>query len=206
VATSTDRALRSSTRDQLLLQASLLFRERGFHATSVGDVLDRAGVQKGSLYHHFPSKEDLAHAVIDRWVEHLRTHVLDRLNASDGRTPLDRIEATLDEFLAEQEAAHCRGGCPFGNLALEMADVHEGFRARLVDTFCRMADAFAAQIARAQADGAVRSDADPHSLGCFLVAAVEGGILLAKVHRSPAPLAAALRCAKAHIESLRTNA
>jgi TetR/AcrR family transcriptional regulator, transcriptional repressor for nem operon len=206
VASQADRGPGSSTRDTLLTEASLLFRERGFHGTSVGDVLDRAGVQKGSLYHHFPSKEELAHAVIDRWVEKLRARVLDPLAAADGRRAIERVTSTLDGFLAEQTEAHGRGGCPFGNLAAEMADVHEGFRARLVDAFRRMAEGFAAQVARAQEEGDLRRDVDAAALGCFLVAALEGGILLAKVHRSCEPLATTLGCVKAHLASLRTTA
>ncbi len=192
-----------ATRDMVLEHASALIRERGFRSTSIGDVLERAGGQKGSFYNSFPWKEDLRQAVLDRWSQDLRARLLDYLTEKDGPPPLERIAAALDGFVADQESTNCRGGCPFGNLAIELADVHEGFRARLADAFGQLETAFSNLIARAQADGALRPDADPKALGTFLVASVEGGILLAKVHKTCAPLQATLRAAEAHLASFR---
>jgi len=195
----------STTREQVLQHAATLIRERGFRSTSIGDLLDRAGVQKGSFYYYFPSKEDLGHAVLERWTQELRVRLLDFLTDPDGPAPLERIAAALDGFLTEQEASGCRGGCPFGNLAMELADVHEGFRERISEAFGRLEGAFASLIARAQAAGDLRSDADPRALGEFLVASIEGGILLCKVHKSAGALASTLRAAEAHLASFRTN-
>jgi TetR/AcrR family transcriptional repressor of nem operon len=194
-----------ATKEHVLEQAAALIRERGFRSTSIGDILERAGVQKGSFYYYFPSKEDLGHAVLDRWTQDLRGRLLEFLTAPDGPPPLDRITATLDGFVEEQEKNGCRGGCPFGNLAVELADVDEGFRGRLSEAFTNVAKAFGDLIARAQGDGDVQPTADPARLGPFLVACIEGGILLAKVHKSCAPLSAALREAEAHLDFYRTH-
>jgi TetR/AcrR family transcriptional repressor of nem operon len=196
----------SGTREQVLNHAATLIRERGFRATSIGDLLDRAGVQKGSFYYYFPSKEDLGHAVLDRWIEELRSRLIGFLTSPEGPPPLERIAAALDGFLTEQESTGCRGGCPFGNLAVELADVHEGFRTRISGALRELADAFGTLVDRARTQGDLRSDADPRRLGDFLVASIEGGILLAKVHKSPEPLEAALRAAEAHLASHRTRA
>jgi TetR/AcrR family transcriptional repressor of nem operon len=196
----------NGTREQVLNHAASLIRERGFRATSIGDLLERAGVQKGSFYYYFPSKEDLGHAVLDRWIEELRGRLIDYLRSPEGPPPLERIGAALDGFLSEQESAGCRGGCPFGNLAIELADVHEGFRTRISAAFRELSDAFGSLIQRAKADGDLAPHADPRRIGEFLVASIEGGILLAKVHKSPEPLAAALRSAEAYVASHRTGA
>lgn len=193
----------TATKELVLTHAIALMRERGFQATSIGDLLERAEVQKGSFYYYFPSKEALGHAVLDRWTEDLRSRLLTFLTAPDGPPPLDRIHAVLAGFLTEQESNGCRGGCPFGNLALELADVHEGFRERLSGAFRETSDAFAGLLDRAKADGAIRADADAKAIGHFLVASIEGGILLAKVHKSCEPLAATLRAAEAHVASFR---
>jgi TetR/AcrR family transcriptional regulator, transcriptional repressor for nem operon len=195
----------SRTREQVLSHASDLFRERGFRGTSIGDVLARTGIQKGSLYHHFASKEELGHAVLDRWTEDMRSRLLEVLTSPFGAAPLDRIAASLDGFVAAQEASGCRGGCPFGTLAAEMADVDERFRLRLSDAFRKLSDAFAALVTKAKHDGELRPEADPRALGDFLVAAIEGGILLSKVHRSTASLSATMRAAKAHLFSFRSH-
>ena len=195
----------NSTRDHVLAHAAALIRERGFRSTSIGDLLERADVQKGSFYYYFPSKEALGHAVLDRWTEELRTRLLDFLTSPDGPPPLERIGAALDGFVTEQEASNCRGGCPFGNLAVELADVHEGFRRRLSDAFCRLSTAFADLLERAQRTGQLRADADPRALGDFLVASIEGGILLAKVHKSAATLRTVLHQAREHVDCWRAR-
>src|SRR5262245_56272307 len=202
---SSSPARGAATKENVLAHAAALFRERGFQATSIGDLLERADVQKGSFYYYFPSKEALGHAVLDRWIEAMREKLLASLVAKDGPPPLDRIHATLAAFVSEQEAAGCRGGCPFGNLAIELADVHEGFRERLAAAFGELSHAFSGLLELAQAEGALRRDADAKALGWFVVASIEGGILLAKVHKSCAPLAATLRAAEAHVSSFRTS-
>ena len=123
-----------------------------------------------------------------------------------ARADLERIAAAFDGFVSEAEATGCRGGCPFGNLAIELADVHEDFRLRLSEAFRSLSRAFAGLVEDAQARGQVRPDADAAALGDFLVAAIEGGILLAKVHRSCEPLRATLREAEARLSSYRTGA
>jgi TetR/AcrR family transcriptional repressor of nem operon len=190
----------------VLQHAAALIREKGFRSTSIADVLERAGIQKGSFYYYFPSKEDLGHAVLDRWVADMQHEIVDGLTAADGPPPLERITSCLKLFVTETEAHGCRGGCVFGNLALELADVHEGFRARLAESFRRLSGAFASLIEKARAAGDVRSDTDARSLGEFLVACVEGGILLAKVHKSCDPLERTLRAAEAYLLSHRRKA
>src|SRR5262245_23578639 len=193
----------SSTRDQVLAHAAALIRERGFRSTSIGDLLERADVQKGSFYYYFPSKEALGHAVLDRWCEEMKSRLLDFLTSPEGPAPLDRITAVLEGFVTEAQASGGRGGCPFGNLAIELADVHEGFRERLSTAFSQLSGAFAALLERARASGDLCPESDPKALGEFIVASVEGGIMLAKVHKSADTLAAVLRQAREHIDCRR---
>jgi TetR/AcrR family transcriptional repressor of nem operon len=194
----------SSTREQVLEHATALIRERGFRATSIGDLLERAGIQKGSFYYYFPSKEDLGHAVLDRFVEDLEKRLLDFLTAPAGPQPLERIGAVLDGFVAQTEASGGKGGCPFGTLAMELADVHDGFRVRLSDALKRLEGAFADLLGRAREAGELRRDADPKALASFVMAGLEGGMLLAKTHRDVACLRTPLHFVEAHLASYRT--
>src|SRR5262249_59973346 len=75
------------------------------------------------------------------------------------------------------------GGCPMGNLATELADAHEGFRRRLADGFDRWRQCLAATLSRAQALGTFAADVDPERLARFLVAGIEGAILLTKLQK-----------------------
>jgi TetR/AcrR family transcriptional repressor of nem operon len=194
----------ASTREALVERAGDLFRERGFRATSIGDVVEHTGVPKGSLYHHFASKDLLGYAVLDRWRDEFRSRFLDPLGAADGPPPLERVTGFLEQFVEAQRTGACRGGCPFGTLAAEMADVHEGFRERLAAAFQGFADALGGTLRRAQAEGTLRADADAAALATFLLATLEGGVLLAKVHRATAALDTAVGAARTHLERFRT--
>jgi TetR/AcrR family transcriptional regulator, transcriptional repressor for nem operon len=102
----------------------------------------------------------------------------------DGRRPpLSQVEAFLDQILATQRARNCIGGCPMGNLATELADAHEGFRRRLAEGFDRWRHCLAASLSRAQAMGSLAADVDAEVLARFLVASIEGAILLTKVQK-----------------------
>lgn len=68
-----------------------------------------------------------------------------------------------------------------GNLASELSDMHEGFRRRLAEIFTVWRERMTDTLREAQADGSLRSECDPASLAHFLVAALEGAILLTKV-------------------------
>lgn len=193
------------TRERLLDAAAGLIRGRGFRATSVGDILQATQLPKGCFYHHFESKEALGQALLARWSAELEGRLLDYLTRPDGPPPLERIAAALDGFLTEQEQSGCRGGSAFGNLALELSDESEAFRAPLSAAFRRLSSAFAGLLAQAREQGVLRTDTDAASLAEFLVAAIEGGILLARVHRDPAVLGGVLRAAEAHVWSHRAQ-
>jgi len=174
---------RSPVKEQILEVATRLMALRGYHRTALDDVLQESGAGKGNFYHYFRSKEDLGYAILDRLLEGFETRTLAPIFADRTRDPLDQVEAFLDEVLATQRARNCVGGCPLGNLATELADAHEGFRQRLADGFERWRQYLAAALARAQAVGAITQDVEPTTLARFLVAGIEGAILLAKVQK-----------------------
>jgi TetR/AcrR family transcriptional regulator, cholesterol catabolism regulator len=91
-ANSATRAPRQDNRRQQLLDvAARLFRERGYHVTSMRDIAREVGMLSGSIYYHFPSKEEMLLAVYE---EGLR-HIAERVDAAVAgqRTPWERLEA-----------------------------------------------------------------------------------------------------------------
>jgi len=174
---------RSPVKEQILEVATRLMAARGYHRTSLDDVLRESRAGKGNFYHYFRSKEDLGYAILDRVLTRFETRTLAPIFGDGARDPLDQVDAFLDEVLATQRARNCVGGCPLGNLATELADAHEGFRQRLAAGFERWRQCLAAALARAQALGAFAPDVDPAALARFLVAGIEGAILLTKVQK-----------------------
>ena len=171
----------AATRDQILDAAARLIHLRGYHGTSLDDVLRESGVGKGNFYYYFRSKEDLGFAIIDRVVERFLERTLEPAFVDPTADPLDQVRAFLDRLLEVQRQRNCVGGCPMGNLACELSDVHEGFRQRLADIFERWRVMLAATLERGRESGRLRADLDAASAAGFVVAALEGAILMAKV-------------------------
>jgi TetR/AcrR family transcriptional regulator, transcriptional repressor for nem operon len=173
----------SPVKAKILEVATRLMAVRGYHRTSLDDVLRESGAGKGNFYHYFRSKEDLGYAILDGLLARFEARTLRPIFGDASRPPLQQVEAFLDEILATQRARNCVGGCPMGNLATELADAHEGFRQRLADGFERWRQWLAATLARARAEGALAPDVDAEALARFLVAGIEGAILLTKVQK-----------------------
>jgi TetR/AcrR family transcriptional repressor of nem operon len=174
---------RSPVKEQILEVATRLMAVQGYHRTALDDVLRESGAGKGNFYHHFRSKEELGYAILDRLLERFETRTLVPVFQTADRPPLAQVEAFLEQILATQRARNCVGGCPLGNLAMELADAHEGFRQRLATGFERWRACLGGALARAQAEGTLAPDAEPDELARFLVASIEGAILLTKVQK-----------------------
>ena len=103
-------------REQLVEQATILFREKGFSATSIDEIVRACGITKGSLYYHFASKEDLATEVMERVHRFFVDHIFVHINQAErpGRAELVAFNAAVETFFA----AH-PDGCLLANLSLE---------------------------------------------------------------------------------------
>jgi TetR/AcrR family transcriptional regulator, transcriptional repressor for nem operon len=173
----------AATRDQILDAATRIIHLRGYHCTSLDDVLRESNVGKGNFYYYFKSKEELGFAIIDRIVRGFAERTLEPSFADPDADALEQINAFLDRILEGQRRRNCVGGCPLGNLASELSDVHEGFRQRLADSFAQWQVKLAEALERGQARGRLRADLDPGRAAEFFVASLEGAILLSKVAR-----------------------
>jgi TetR/AcrR family transcriptional repressor of nem operon len=179
--TETKSAKGAATRDQVLDAAARLIHLQGYHCTSLDDVLRESGVGKGNFYYHFKSKEELGYAIIDRLIRGFLDRTLEPAFADPDADPVAQIHGFLDRVLDNQRERNCVGGCPMGNLASELSDVHEGFRKRLAEIFVQWRATLSRALRRGQATGRLGAGCDPEAAAHFLVAALEGAILMSKV-------------------------
>ncbi len=179
----TKSAKATATRDQILDAAGRLIHLRGYHNTSLDDVLRESGVGKGNFYYYFKSKEGLGFAIIDRVVQGFLERILEPAFADEAADPIAQIHGFLDRVLDTHRGRNCVGGCPLGNLASELSDIHEGFRQRLAEIFEHWRVKVADALERGRARGRLRADLDVVGAAGFVVASLEGAILLAKVTR-----------------------
>jgi TetR/AcrR family transcriptional repressor of nem operon len=172
-----------STREALLKAATRLIHVQGYQNTSLDDVLRESGVGKGNFYYHFRSKEDLGYAILDQIVASFLERTLEPCFSRAEAPRLGQIRCFLDTVLEAQRQRKCVGGCAMGNLASELSDVHEGFRARLASVFTAWRGRLTVALREAQDRGEVVAACEPDSIGHFLVAALEGSILLSKLSK-----------------------
>ena len=170
-----------TTRDAILAAALRLMHVHGYHATSLDDVLRESGVGKGNFYYHFRSKEELGYAILDQIVAAFVESTLAPCFADPTGAPLAQIRCFLDRLEQAQRDRKCMGGCAMGNLASELSDVHEGFRKRLATVFTTWHARFAEALAEAKRRGEVVAGCEPGATARFVVASLEGAILLTKV-------------------------
>jgi TetR/AcrR family transcriptional repressor of nem operon len=188
-----------STRDQILTAASHLISVKGYNHTSLDEILRVSGVGKGNFYYYFKSKEKLGFAILDLIIQRFVTGVVEPSFSDGDLTPLERVHRFLDRVLDVQKKRNCIGGCPMGNLASELSDVHEGFRQRLVQIFATWRENLGEAFRQGQADGNFRQDFDPERLAHFFVAGLEGGILMTKVTREIVVMETCVNELKAHL-------
>jgi TetR/AcrR family transcriptional repressor of nem operon len=177
----------TNTKSRILTVARRLFHSRSYADVGVKQICDEARVQKGSFYHFFPSKRDLALAVIDDmaddWAHGFVAEAFDH-----NLAPLERLEYMVDAAYYWQKAAKdIEGrvrGCLFGNLALEVSTREEILRAKLMAVFNKTKGKFRETLEEAVASGAIAAlDAD--STAAAMLAYLEGVILLAKTQNDP---------------------
>jgi TetR/AcrR family transcriptional repressor of nem operon len=184
---------RASTRAALLEAGVQIILEKGYHHTGIQEVLQAAGVPKGSFYYYFKSKADFGLAVI----AHFATAYTARLEQYLGDTthrPLTRLRRHLEHTLARFESRGCRGGCLIGNLSQELADQSDVFCAPLEAVLHSWRERYASLFREAQAQGELGSELDPQQVADFYLNSFEGALLRAKVSKSPEPLRLFMGC------------
>ena len=192
----------AATRDRIVQAAADLMYVKGVHATTLDDVRAATGTSKSQLYRHFPDKEALVHAVIalrGRQVIERETQRLGRLNSFSG---LVRWRNALVQANSLQNGAY---GCALGSMASELADQDEEARVSLGGLFRSWEELLAAGLRRMQAKGTLRPDADPDQLAVGLMAALQGGYLLANTAHDVRPMEIALDLALEHLKSYLTG-
>ncbi len=173
-------------RSQILDAATLLINERGYRMTSVDEVIREAGLSgKSHFYHYYKSKEELGYAVLNRQFERFAERGLAILR-EPMIDPLERLYLFIDSVVTAQAERGCKGGSPFGNLAGEMADAHEGFRERIEQVFERWASQIQSLLWEAREQLAASTDAS--RLSRFIIATLEGALLMTRVNRDVAML------------------
>ncbi|MDE2179372.1 MAG: TetR family transcriptional regulator C-terminal domain-containing protein [candidate division NC10 bacterium] len=188
----------SGTREYIIEVASRLVHLRGFNHTSIGDILKESGVGKGNFYYYFRSKEELGYAIIENNFRRFSEEVTAKAFGND-REAAAQLDDFLDILLDMHRQQNCAGGCRLGNLAMELSDIHEEFRKKLQEVFDSWGVQVEGVLRKAEAGGQLAGHADLPTLAQFVIASVEGAILLAKVKKDISILECCFAELKKHV-------
>lgn len=187
------------TRQRILESASRLFHEQGFAATGVATILREAGVNSGSLYHFFPSKEALLIEVLEAYLERLYPQVMQPAEQAEA-DPLARIFYLMNWYRGYLLANECKLGCPVGNLALEVADTHPRVKQLLERNFQNWVSIIQGWLH--EAAGQLPADCDRQALARFILTVMEGGVMQARAAGSVVPFDQSVEHLRSYVEAL----
>ena len=182
----------SDKRTRLVEAAADLAHRRGFGATSLAEIAEAAGVPLGNVYYYFKTKDALAEALIERWLEEMRG-ARAAWDAAGG--PVERLEACIDVAAQGREAV-ARSGSPIGGLCTEFGKTEGSLAAKAKALFREQLDWIEAQLHE------LGADAEAPALAIHLLSGLQGACVLAHAQGDPALMVYEAEMLKAWVRRL----
>ncbi|WP_397452236.1 TetR/AcrR family transcriptional regulator [Pseudomonas sp. NA-150] len=176
-----------SHREKILTEGLKVVHQRGFAGASVRDIVQAAGVPQGSFTNHFVSKEMFGLEILDLYFVNTQP-TLDETLLNEALSPLARLRSYFDWHQQYLECGCVKIGCLYGNFAAEASEHSDIIRARLVEIFATLQDIISHCLTAALAAGEVRKDLDCQQTACFIVASLQGAMLVGKAQRTTASM------------------
>ncbi len=186
------------TRDTILARAAPLFNKKGYTGVSISDVMEATGLQKGGIYNHFESKEQLALAVFDYALRRVRRRFVKALLGK--QTAVERLMAILSVMQRYVTDPPVAGGCPVQNTAVDSDDAHPALRARARQGMDELQDYIRQTLEHGVAQGELRADIDPDEVASVFLATLEGALMLSKLYDDSAHMDRAVAHLTQYIE------
>jgi TetR/AcrR family transcriptional repressor of nem operon len=189
------------TRDRLIDSARYLFWERGYAGTSMADLLDHAKVNSGSFYHFFESKEALLREVLEGYLFALRPMIVDPAFAKSDDS-VERIFAILAGYRERILITDSKYGCPLGRLALEIDPENRPAHALIARNFQGWIGAVRECVE--ELEPRLPRDTDLDALATYVLAVMEGGVMLSRSYGSVEPFDRTVTQLRQHFRLLLT--
>ncbi len=169
------------TKAHIVATAAPIFNERGFVGTSLHDILAATGLEKGGIYRHFESKDELAVAAFDYAVKMLQAR--QRRALEKAGTALERLYACIDVFGSSLTQPALRGGCPMLNTAIDADDTHPALRERARRAVAQWQQLIVDIAEEARANGELGAATNSDVLASVITSSLEGAIMVSRLLR-----------------------
>jgi len=174
-------------RKKLLEVGVSMFLDQGYHGTGIQEVVDKAGIPKGSFYNYFKSKEDFGSKTVIHFSEQFKEflNIIAKDSEKDAYRAINRF---FNDFIETFEAKNSKEGCLIGNFAAEISDTSELNRETMSKCMNEWRDILGVVLNRAQVQGTIRDDIQALELADFLLNSIEGSLLRMKLQTDTKPL------------------
>jgi TetR/AcrR family transcriptional repressor of nem operon len=186
-----------ATRQRLVESARYLFWERGFAGTSMADLLSHAKVNSGSFYHFFDSKEALLREVLESYLAALHPMIVEPAYEATPK-PIERIFAILEGYRERILMTNAQYGCPLGRLALEIDPENRPAHRLIAENFRGWIGAVHDCLQAAK----LPSGTDIEALATYVLATMEGGVMLSRSYGSVEPFDRTIKALREHFRLL----
>ncbi|HLJ34813.1 MAG TPA: TetR/AcrR family transcriptional regulator [Ktedonobacteraceae bacterium] len=171
----------TQTKEMILERCAQLFSKQGYFGSSLADIMQETGLEKGGIYNHFSSKEELALESFDYAFSLLQQRM--RL-ALEGKThAVERLYAILAYFQSLLEEPVIVGGCPILNTAVEADDAQPALRERALHAMDSLSSTIERIVAKGIRKQELRPEIDVAACATLFVATLEGAVMMSKLYR-----------------------
>lgn len=171
------------TRERILQQAAALFNQQGYSGSSIADIMRVTGLQKGGIYNHFKSKDELALEAFDFAIRQMSKLYIESLRGK--RDAIARLHGIISVFQSVAENPPIKGGCPVLNTAIESDDAHPALRERAqqaMNSWCSMVSRI---IDKGIAKGEIYPTVQADAVATILISTLEGALMMSKLYEDP---------------------
>jgi TetR/AcrR family transcriptional regulator, transcriptional repressor for nem operon len=184
------------SRQKIVETAAVLFNQKGFAGCSMGDIVVASGLEKGTLYSHFSTKEELALLAFDyAWKETSEKRIGNLKTVSNA---VDKLKLHIDNYV---NTPSFPGGCPLLNFALDADDGNLALRTRVKKALKGWDDFLAKILEGGQLAGEVNPQVDPHAVANLVISILEGASVITRVNKRAAVLKEAQRHLSTYLET-----
>ncbi|WP_414587994.1 TetR/AcrR family transcriptional regulator [Scytonema sp. PCC 10023] len=187
------------TKEKILQQAAELFNQQGYAGSSISDIMRVTGLQKGGIYNHFKSKDDLALQAFDFAIAQLRQRYLAAIHSK--RHAIERLQAIIGVFRSNINNPVIKGGCPLLNTAVESDDAHPALRQRTQQAMNSWRNLFYRIIQKGIQKGEIRSTVHADEVTTIIISTLEGAAMMSKLYGDSIHLERAINHLTHYIES-----
>jgi len=197
---------KSNSREKIVGESLKLFSLKGFHNTSISDILAATGMSKGGFYNHFKSKEELFAAVLSEARRIWRMQNLAGVDEADRQ--IDRLKKILANFRDRylKDAVHFPGGCVFITLSVELDDQLPHLSSQLSDGFERTKALLRKYLDRAREAGEIRPDVSTSDVSEILFSGILGASVVYGLDKSDGQLGRNIQALIRYLEGIECRA